>query len=368
VAVIAGVAFVAAIAGSRVTAALMARSASTASAQAPSSSAGTGDAALAPPSTDSTSGGQGSATSAQEVGVVDINTRLSYQSAAAAGTGMVLTSSGEVLTNNHVIDGATSITATVVSTGRTYTATIVGMDPTADVAVLQLVGASGLKTVSLGRSSSVGQGDAVTAVGNAGGVGGTPSVAQGTIEAVGQTITASDENGANAEQLTGLIETNVVLESGDSGGPLLNAASKVVGMDTAASAGNRFRANVRVSFAIPIDAALPVVRQIESGQPSSTVQIGSPGFLGVAIQPAAGGPGGSEAVVSSVVSGSPAQAVGLQAGDVITSIDGHAVDSPEALSTVLHTHHPGDSVRVAWTDQSGQSHTATPTLVSGPAD
>jgi S1-C subfamily serine protease len=290
---------------------------------------------------------------------------------------MVLTSSGEVLTNNHVIDGATSITATVVSTGRAYTANVVGTDPTADVAVLQLVGASGLKTVPWGQSSSVAQGETVTAVGNAGGAGGTPTVAEGTVEAVGQTITASDQNGANAEQLTGLIETNVVLESGDSGGPLLNTAGKVVGMDTAASVGNRFRANVSVSFAIPIDAALSVVRQIESGRPSSTVQIGSPGFLGVAIQPAGGGQGGFDfgapststgAVVSSVVSGSPAEAAGLKAGDVITSIDGHAVDSPDALSTLLHAHHPGDSVRVAWADQSGQSHSATVRLVIGPAD
>ena len=117
---------------------------------------------------------QATATSAQSVGVVDIDTVLKYQGAQAAGTGIVLTSSGVILTNNHVIDGATSISVTVVSTGATYTATVVGDDPTQDVAVLQLQNASGLKTAKLGDSNGVSVGEAVTGVGNAGGVGARP--------------------------------------------------------------------------------------------------------------------------------------------------------------------------------------------------
>src|SRR5882757_1789430 len=176
-----------------------------------------------------------SATAAQQVGVVDINTVLTYQGAEAAGTGMVLTSSGEVLTNNHVVEGATSIKVTIVSTGATYTAKVVGTDPTDDVAVIQLQNASGLQTAKFGDSSDVKAGDAVTAVGNAGGTGGTPSAAKGSVTATGQTLTASDENGSNAETLTGMIEINAAVVAGDSGGPLYDADGNVIGMDTAAS-------------------------------------------------------------------------------------------------------------------------------------
>src|SRR5208282_5386207 len=126
-------------------------------------------------------------------GLVDIVSTLGYQNAEAAGTGQVVTSSGEVLTNNHVIDGATSIKATDIGSGRTYTAKVVGYDQTDDIAVLQLQGASGLATVSFGDSSQVTAGENVVALGNAGGKGGTPSVAAGTVTALNQSITASDE-------------------------------------------------------------------------------------------------------------------------------------------------------------------------------
>ena len=154
----------------------------------------------------------GTATAAQQVGVVDINTVLDFGTGAAAGTGMVLTSSGEILTNNHVIDGSTSISVTVVSTGRIYTATVVGTDPTDDVAVLQLNGASGLATAKIGDSAQVAVGNTVTAVGNAGGTGGTPSSATGTVTALDQSLTATDQNGSNPEQLTGMIEMNADIQ------------------------------------------------------------------------------------------------------------------------------------------------------------
>ncbi len=167
-------------------------------------------------------------------GLVDVVTTLGYQDGAAAGTGMVLTSTGEVLTNNHVIDGATSIKATDVGNGRTYTAKVVGYDKSKDVAVLQLEGASGLATVTL-SSSSPQTGQKVVALGNALGKGGTPSVATGRVTGLGQSITASDESAGNAEQLTGLIAHNAGIQPGDSGGPLVNTYGQVIGMDTAAS-------------------------------------------------------------------------------------------------------------------------------------
>jgi S1-C subfamily serine protease len=305
----------------------------------------------------------GSATAAQQVGVVDIDTVLQYQGAEAAGTGMILTSSGEVLTNNHVVDGATSIKVTVVSTGSTYTAKVVGTDPSDDVAVLQLQGASGLQTAKIGNSSDVNVGDAVTAVGNAGGVGGTPSAAQGSVVALNQTLTASNENGANAETLTGMIEINAAVVAGDSGGPLYDSHDKVVGMDTAASSDFGYGGGQTTAYAIPISKALSIADKIESGQASSTIHIGNPAFLGVSLEDSGNGP-----VVSSVANGTPAASAGLQAGDVITSIDGQAVSSSQNLATTIAGHHPGDRITLGWTDASGQSHTATITLATGPAD
>src|ERR1700722_19299228 len=172
--------------------------------------------------------------------IVDVTSTLGYQDATAKGTGIVLTSNGEILTNNHVINGATSVSVTDIGNGKTYKATVAGYDETKDVAVLQLTGASGLATANLGDSSTVGVGNAVVALGNAEGLGGTPSVAAGTVTALDQSITASDESSGSSEQLTGLIETNAGIEPGDSGGPLVNGHGQVIGMDTAASTNYTF--------------------------------------------------------------------------------------------------------------------------------
>jgi S1-C subfamily serine protease len=307
------------------------------------------------------------ATTAQQVGVVDIDTVLGYQNAEAAGTGMVLTASGEVLTNNHVVEGATSITVTVVSTGRTYRAGVVGTDPIDDIAVLQLTGASGLRTAKLGDSSGVAVGDAVTGVGNAGGGGGTPTAAAGAVTALDQAITATDESGANAEKLTGLIEVDAQIEAGDSGGPLYDAPGRIIGMDTAAQADRR---QTVAGYAIPIDSALSIAATIESATTSTeTVHLGYPAFLGVSVAPdGTASTAAAGATVAGVLDGTAAAKGGLVAGDVITSVGGVAVTSAGSLEAALHQHRPGDSVRVRWTDTSGQSHRASLVLTRGPAD
>ena len=327
-------------------------------------------------------------------GLVDVVSTLGYQNGEAAGTGMVLTSTGEVLTNNHVIDGATSIKVTDVGNGRTYSAKVVGYDKTRDVAVLQLVNASGLQTVSL-SSSGVQAGEKVVALGNAGGKGGTPSVATGKVTATGRTITASDESAGNAERLHGLIQTNAGIQPGDSGGPLVNTQGDVVGMNTAASSsisttafGTQSQHAPTQAFAIPISQATTIADQIEAGQASSTVHIGASAFLGVEVSssgstatPGYGGYGGyygggygsstgssGGATVAGVLNGSAAAQAGLAQGDVITSVAGHAVKADTDVSSALAQHHPGDKVSISWTDQNGQSHTATVTLGNGPAD
>ena len=315
--------------------------------------------------------------------LVDINSTFSYQSAQGAGTGIVLTSKGEILTNNHVVNGATKISVTDIGNGKTYTAKVVGYDNSHDIAVLQLQGASGLKTAQLADSSKAAVGESIVAVGNAGGTGGTPSSAGGSITALNQSITASDDlDGAN-EQLSGLIQVNADIQPGDSGGSLVNTSGQVLGIDTAASQGFSFQGSASggEGYAIPINAALAVAHQIESGQGSATVHVGPTAFLGVELSSAgsqsglgsgfgssgsSGSSGTSGATVSGVVAGGPAAQAGLAAGDVVTSLDGHTVDTATTISSLLTGHHPGDKVQIGWDDSSGQSHTATVDLGTGP--
>jgi S1-C subfamily serine protease len=322
------------------------------------------------------------------------------QGATAAGTGIVLTSNGEVLTNNHVIRGATSIKVTDVGNGRTYTAKVVGYDASRDVAVIQLQNASGLATANLGDSSSVQSGDAVTALGNAGGKGGTPSVASGAVTALNQSITASDEgSGVNSEQLTGLIETNADIQPGDSGGALVNSYGQVIGMNTAASSGTQFQSqsgqSAAQAYAIPIDKAESIAKQIEAGQGSSSVHIGATAFLGIATSGSNSGSGSGDSggfggfgggfggqgdgsgtngsgtsngvTIAGTLPGSAAASAGLTEGDTITSVAGQAVSSTSDIQQALVKYHPGDKISVSWVDQNGQSQTATVTLASGPA-
>jgi S1-C subfamily serine protease len=315
-----------------------------------------------------------SATRSATTGVVVVETKLGLQGGAAAGTGMVLTASGEVLTNNHVIEGATAIRVVVPQTGHSYRARVVGYDVAADTAVLQLQGASGLTTVSTGDSSTLQQGQRVLAVGNAGGTG-TLSTAGGRVTGLARTITASNDQG-QSEQLKALVETDAALQPGDSGGPLLDASGRVVGMDTAASArsgGFYFQSAVNDAYAIPINQALAVARQIEAGKSSATVHIGGTAFLGIEATSGYGNGYGygygsrtQGAVVAGVVPGSPADRAGLSNGDEITALDGRAVTSPGRLVTLLLQHKPGGSVTLTWVDVFGQKHTAPLKLAGGP--
>jgi S1-C subfamily serine protease len=298
-------------------------------------------------------------------GLVDVVTTLGYEGGQAAGTGIVLTSSGEVLTNNHVIDGATNIQVTDIGNGHTYTATVVGYDRTSDVAVIQLQGASGLRTAMIGDSSKVTVGEGVVAIGNAGGVGGTPSSAGGSVTGLDQTITASDEDGSNSEQLSGLIEINADIQPGDSGGSLVNSSGQVIGMDTAASTSQEFASSTTDGYAIPIDYAVSLAQQIEAQQASSTIHIGRTGFLGVSVESLNSGASGAQ--VHEVLAGTPAAAAGLADGDVITAVNGQTVASPDGLTNLLLLHNPGNTIQLTWTDSSGQSHTASVTLENGPA-
>jgi S1-C subfamily serine protease len=311
---------------------------------------------------------------------------------------MVINSDGLVLTNNHVIEDSTSITATVPATGRTYQARVLGYDKTGDIALIQLQGASGLATVPFGNSARVKAGEAVVAMGNAGGRN-TIAVAAGQVTGLNQTITASDEAGSTtSETLHGTIQTNADIVPGDSGGPL-SASTGVIGMDTAGSdAGSEQPA---AGFAIPVNTALSVARQIAAGRASSAVAIGYPPFLGIFIgsgsdsnpqdqaqqqeqqygssgsqgcstsnadltAPSTIAPVGSGTLIAGTICGSPADRAGLTGGAVITAVNGQAAGSPDQLGGILARFHPGDTISVTWVSPSGQRTTSSIRLAAGP--
>ncbi|HXY43005.1 MAG TPA: trypsin-like peptidase domain-containing protein [Acidimicrobiales bacterium] len=322
----------------------------------------------------STSSGLNAAAIASRVdpALVDVKVTDGDEGIVAEATGMVLSASGVVLTNNHVIDGATSIQATDVGNHRTYPARVVGYDLAGDTAVLQLQGASGLATVVIGNSSAVRVGARVVAIGNAGGTGGTPSVATGSVTALQQSIVAVNDVTSATEQLSGLIETNSPIQPGDSGGPLVTAAGDVIGMDTAASSSYSFSGESTQGYAIPIATARGIAQQIRKGEASARVHIGPTAFLGVAVATYSegfrpGAAGATEVVVLGVVGGTAAERLGIVAGDVITSLEGKSVSTASQLTTLMQQQHPGASVRIGWMDVSGGSHTASAVLGTGPA-
>ena len=299
--------------------------------------------------------------------LVDIDTVLGASNGEAAGTGIVVSPDGIVLTNNHVVAGATSISVTDIGNQKTYRAAVIGYDRSGDVAVLRLSDASGLATATL-SSSAVKAGQQVVAIGNAGGTGGTPSAVGGVVTALNQSITASDEASGSSEKLTGLIQVDADIQAGDSGGPLLTTSGEVIGVDTAASAGFQYQSSGNQGFAIPIATATTIADQIRAGKASDVIHIGATAYLGIETAGSnnRGFTGSSGPVILGVVQDSPADSAGLTRGDVITAIAGATVDDATALTGILDRYHPGDKVKLAWTDLSGQSHSTSVKLATGP--
>jgi len=299
--------------------------------------------------------------------IVDINTTLG--SSQAAGTGMLISSTGEILTNNHVVSGSTSITITVEGQSSTFTAHVVGVDVSQDVAVIQIdQSVSGLPTVTFADSSSLQVGDTVVTLGNALGQGGAPHVTQGQVTALNQTITAS-EGAGSAETLSGMIQSDAVIYQGDSGGALVNTSSQVVGMITAGEAQGFRSAASSTGYAIASNTAVGVANRIRAHEQAADLTYGQVGYLGVAVQ-SIDASGASQlglnvssgALVSAApLSGTPAASAGITKGSVITKVGGSSVTSADTLGTAVKSHKPGDRVSVTWVNTSG-SHTAIVTL------
>jgi S1-C subfamily serine protease len=355
-------------------------------------------------------------------GIVDVISTPSYQPGGTLeGTGMVISSNGLVLTNNHVVEGTSHEVAEIANnTRQQYHVTVLGTDSTDDVALLKLNGASNLKTVPLGNSDTARVGQAVVALGNAEGQDGRPTVVTGTITNLDRSIEASDAGAGTTEKLHGMLQTNAPIVEGDSGGALASTQGKVIGMNTAANTGTTGAPGSSMGFAIPIDRAMSIVRQIEAGRTTAQIQLGYPAFLGVTVASSKSGPstssnpqvqlqqlkaqanasqqglggiggnggnGGAGAcestdqasaphsapnvssgvLVGGVLCNTPVATAGMTAGAVITAIDGHAITSPASLTKGLSAYRPGDTVSVSWVSHNGQHHTSSMKLAAGPA-
>jgi len=290
--------------------------------------------------------------------VVNVSTKFGYNNAVGAGTGIVIDPGGVVLTNNHVISGATDISAWDVGNGQTYAVDVIGYDRGADVAVLQLRGAGGLPTAAIGAGVAVG--DPVVALGNAGGQGGTPSAVSGRVLALNQTVSATDVLTGAEETLGGLIQADTPIRPGDSGGPMVNNGGQVIGMNTAAT--DSYKMSGGQGFAIPIGNAMGVAGQIRSGAGSNTTHIGPTAFIGLGVVDNKG----NGVKVARVVGSGPGSEAGLSPGDVITGVDNVPVNSPTAMTDVLVPHHPGDTIALHWRTAGGSDRTASVTLAEGP--
>ncbi len=290
--------------------------------------------------------------------VVNIDTKFGYNNAVGAGTGIVIDPNGVVLTNNHVISGATDISAFAVGNGQSYAVVVVGYDRTQVIAVLQLRGASGLPTAAIGGEATVGE--PIVALGNVGGQGGTPNAVTGKVVALNQSVSATDTLTGAQENLGGLIQADAPIKPGDSGGPMVNNAGQVIGVDTAAT--DSYKMSGGQGFAIPIGRAMGVAGQIRSGAGSNTVHIGPTAFLGMGVMDN----NGNGALVQRVVSNGPAAAAGIAPGDVITGVDNAAINGATSMTQVLVPHHPGDNIAVHYRSNSGGDHTVNITLAEGP--
>ena len=287
------------------------------------------------------------------------------------GTGMIVTSNGYVVTNNHVIAAAVgggTITVTRTGSTKSLPATLVGTNPIDDVALIRINGASGLPSVTLGNSNALVAGDAVVAIGNALGLAaGTPTVTQGIVSALGRTVTAGTS--ASSETLNNMIQTDAAINPGNSGGPLLDSHGNVIGMNTAVAGTLPDGTSAQnIGFAIPVATIQSLLKSLKAG--ASVVNHGA--FIGVEImsmspelQRQYGFTISSGAVVMSVISGSGASAAGVKQGDIIVKIDSTKIASAQDVTSVISLKHPGDNIKV--TVVRGKQHLSlTITLGSQP--
>ncbi len=278
-----------------------------------------------------------------------------------AGTGVILTPDGDVLTNAHVISNAASIKVKLSTGDRTYDAVLLGSDPAADVALIHIQGVSNLPVATLGRSADMRVGDEVVAIGNALALPGGPTVTTGIVSAVDRSI------GSGNRRLEHLIQTDAAINPGNSGGPLVNTNAEVVGINTAVIQSSGQADAQNIGFAIASDTIRPMIEDLR--QAGGKVRV--PAYLGVSTTTLNDtnrdrlGASGTGAYVTSVGPGTPAEAAGLQAGDVVTGVGSGKVTSSDELGTTIRRNKPGDRVEIRW-QRGGAERSATVVLGQTP--
>lgn len=281
----------------------------------------------------------------------------------SAGTGMIVTADGYILTNKHVIEGATSVQV-ITQAGDTYEKVkIIGSDPLNDVAYLKIEGVSNLPTIPLGDSKTIAIGQPVLAIGNALGVY-QNSVTQGIVSGAGRSVTASDSSGTNSETLTDMIQTDAAINPGNSGGPLVNAAGEVIGINTAVS-----QSANGLGFAIPISATKGMLnRIIESGKAERaylgltyvtiTAEVAKEFDLSVTQGAYVYNENSRN---GAVVKDGPADKAGIETGDIITKIGNIEVGRAGSISTLVGEYKAGDTIEVTYI-RDGETKTTKVTL------
>lgn len=269
----------------------------------------------------------------------------SYDS-SAAGTGVIVTGDGYILTNKHVIDGSTSITV-ITDDGTAYEdVEVATVDPLNDIAFLKIKDVSDLTAATLGDSKTINVGQQVIAIGNALGEY-QNTVTSGIISGTGRSVTASDGSGYNTETLTDMIQTDAAINSGNSGGPLVNAAGEVIGINTATSTSAE-----NMGFAIPISSVKGMLAQLtEKGSAERTyvgvysLDITSAVAKAYNLPVSTGAYLYSSSAYSAIITGSPADKAGLKDKDIVTAINGTKVGAAGSISSIIGEYKPGDTVQ-----------------------
>ena len=278
-----------------------------------------------------------------------------FSEGEATGTGVVVTSGGEILTNAHVVEGASEVRVRFAGDTEPVIAQVLAADSGNDLALLK-VNATGLTAATFAKPGSVRVGDQVVAIGYALALDGGPSVTTGIVSALRRTIFT--DSGA----LNSLIQTDAAISSGNSGGPLVNMRGEVVGINTAVARGDTNSSANNIGFAISVDEVLAVLEQLRN-QASGDAR--EEGFLGVSLEPRVDGGVGS--IISTVQAGSPAQEAGFVVGDIVLAVDGEPVNGQAGLVAAIRDRSPGDSITIELV-RDGERLTLTATLVARPRD